>query len=90
MPQPQGITARERKERKDVSYFSRVLCVLSRPILCQENKDIRHCSTDESATKDRKGRKDTIFHFSLQPSLPRRNPMKAGAFSLRFPPLFKL
>src|ERR1017187_3053736 len=42
-PQPQGIAARE---RKDVSDSSRVLCVLSRPILCQENKDIRHCSTD--------------------------------------------
>src|SRR5688572_29815117 len=46
-PQPQMRAAKERIERRDTTSFLCVPCVLLRPILRQENKDLRSCSTDE-------------------------------------------
>jgi hypothetical protein len=42
-PQPQ---MRAAKEHRDTTSFLCVPCVLSRSILCQENKDLHNCSTD--------------------------------------------
>ena len=60
-PQPQMRAAKERKEHRDTTSFLCVPCVLSRSILCQENKDLHDCSTDEHGCISTQRRNEIIL-----------------------------